>query len=459
MRQKSLVLIVLALTLSISTSGCIDLFHVPGVAVSPDGSRVYFLTEDPERSPFGQLVSAPLAGTIDQTLYANYDELPSAFATHSTTGEVAFMHTNPVTHRTMLEIFNPADGSTRTLITPETFGIGGVGTMMKYSPDGSHLALTLLALPPDLAPETLNAEESELTDEQIAAMISRVYVVNIADASLTEIVPSVATSFNTLSWNASSTQIALNGGADTNGDGKIVIFPTDEPESGVTGDSTNIYVYDVAGNSLTQLTNGLYNYAPAFVGDMLYWVSLSSSHITNKRAKISTTEGILYTTANTITGIAPSPDGTKLAWAEAPGNGGNEELLPGLVYVADNNFANPILMAELPDHPVPDVPVWMPDGQSILITSTNAIAQLVNRYGTSDIHFDLSSTPEASVETETPVIATIVQINIVTGEATPIYTGPVGNSSAYAGTISLVSSDELENLIELEIGVGDTGTE
>lgn len=444
MRKKSLVFIFLALTLSITTSGCIDLFHVPGVAVSPDGSRIYFLGGDTESGSSGKLVSAPLGGTVDQTLFeGTEDNAASAYAVSPTTGEVAFVRSGSVAGGTLIEIFNPADGSTRTLIGADAFGIVGIGTMMKYSPDGSRLALTLLALPPDVTPESLNAEESELTDEQIAAITYRAYVVDVAGASLTEIVPSAPTAFNTLSWNASGTQVALNGWTDSNGDGKIVIFPTDDPEEGVVGDGTNVFVYDVAGNSISQVSNSLYNYAPTFVGDNLYWVG---ADMVTEQIGIMSTEGIPYSSTNTITGIAPSPDGSKVVWAETQDNDSGEEQLPGLVYIADSNFANATLLAELPLNALPDVPVWMPDGQSILVTSTSVISQMITGFTASfSFSTDTESTPEASVESDV-VPPSVVQVNIATGEVTPVYTGAIANSSVYAGLIGLVASGALDEM-------------
>ena len=451
MRKKSLVFIFLALTLSITTSGCIDLFHVPGVAVSPDGSRIYFLEGDTEGSSSGQLVSAALGGAADQILYAGTeDDAASAYAIHPVTGEVAYVRSGPASGCTSIEIFNHADSSTRTLIGPEAFGLIGIGTMMQFSPDGSHLALTLLALPPEVTPESLSAEDSELTDEQLAAITYRAYVVNVADASLTEIVPGAPTAFNTLDWNASGTQVALNGWTDAIGDGKVVIFPTDDPEEGVAGDSTNIYVFDVAGNSVSQVSSGLYNYAPTYVGDALFWVGVDAA---TEMVSIMATEGSPYSTANTITGIAPSPDGTKVVWGESQSTGDSEEQLPGLVYIADSNFANPSLLAELPTNALPDVPIWMPDSQSILVTSTSIISQMVTGFTASfSVSTDGESTPEASVESQTPAIPTVVQINIATGEITPVYSGVVANSGIYAGIIGLAASGVLDDMM------GGTGT-
>ena len=446
MRKKSLVFIFLAVTLSITTSGCIDLFHVPGVAVSPDGSRIYFLEGDIEGSASGQLVSAALGGVADQILYAGTEnDAASAYAIHPVTGEVAYVRSGPEAGGTSIEIFNPADSSTRTLIGPEGFGLIGIGTMMQFSPDGSRLALTLLALPPDITPESLNADESELTDEQLAAITYRAYMVNIADASLTEIVPGAPTAFNTLDWNTSGTQVALNGWTDANGDGKVVIFPTDEPDNGIAGDSTNVFVYDVAGNGLTQVSNGLYNYAPTYVGDALYWVGADTA---TEMVSIMSSEGSPYSTSNTITGIAPSPDGSKIVWTETQSSDDSEEQLPGLVYIADGNFANPALLVELPTIGLPDVPAWMPDSQSILVTSTSIISQMITGFTASfSVSTDGESTPEASVESETPAIPTVVQINIATGEITTIYSGAVVNSSIYAGLIGLVASGALDDLM------------
>ncbi len=446
MRKKSLVFIFLAVTLSITTSGCIDLFHVPGVAVSPDGSRIYFLEGDIEGSASGQLVSAALGGAADQILYAGTEnDAASAYAIHPVTGEVAYVRSGPEAGGTSIEIFNPADSSTRTLIGPEAFGLIGIGTMMQFSPDGSRLALTLLALPPDITPESLNADESELTDEQLAAITYRAYMVNIADASLTEIVPGAPTAFNTLDWNASGTQLALNGWTDANGDGKVVIFPTDDPDNGIAGDSTNVFVYDVAGNGLTQVSNGLYNYAPTYVGDALYWVGVDTA---TEMVSIMSSEGSPYATTNTITGIAPSPDGSKIVWAETQNSDDSDETLPGLVYIADGNFANPALLVELPTIGLPDVPVWMPDSQSILVTSTSIISQMITGFTASfSVSTDGESTPEASVESETPAAPSVVQINIATGEITTVYSGVVANSGIYAGIIGLAASGALDDLM------------
>ena len=65
---------------------------------------------------------------------------------------------------------------------------------------------------------------------------------------------------------------------------------------------------------------------------------------------------------------------------------------------------------------------------------------------------DGESTPEASVESQTPAIPTVVQINIATGEITPVYSGVVANSGIYAGIIGLAASGVLDDMM------GGTGT-
>ncbi len=449
MRKKSLVFIFLALTLSITTSGCIDLFHVPGVAVSPDGSRIYFLEGDGEGSASGQLVSAPIGGSIDQTLYAgSKDDSASAFAVNPVSGEVAYVRSGLETGGTKLEIFNPADGSTRTVLDVNVFGVTAIGTMMQYSRDGSRIALTVMTLPGDITPDMLNDEEFEMSDEQIAATQYRAFVVNVADGSLTEIVSGVPTAFNTLSWNASGTQIALNGWTDGNGDGKIVILPTEDPESGVVGDGTAVYVYDLAANSLTEVSVGKFNYAPTYAGDQLFW---ASADLATEMVNLMNTDGMVYSTINTISGIGVSPDGTRLAWSENQ-DSDSEEQLPGLVYISDTSFANPTLVVEMADNQLPDAPVWLSDGQTILVGATSVIAQMVMSF-TASFSFSTDGTEsssEGSVTSDSSFGTSVVAVNVNTGEITPVYSGPIVNSSMYAGLIGLVASGVLDEMAGAE---------
>jgi hypothetical protein len=317
-----------------------------------------------------------------------------------------------------------------------------LGTMLQYSPDASRIAFTAVTLPPDIAPADLDAEDSELTPEQLAAIKFKAYVVNAGDGTITEIVAPTEVAFNTLDWNQSGTQIALNGWSDDNGDGQVIVFPDSESEE--FSDLTQVYVYDVAANSTTQLTSGGINFAPTYAGDSLLWIGFD---IANEMAVIQNESGTLYSSPNQVTGFAVSPDGTQVAWVESQSDTETEENLPGLLYVAGADFANPRLVAELADILLPDAPVWLPDGQSVLVTSTSLIAALVTGFTASfSVSFDTESTPEASSETTTPSIPSVVQVNLQSGEVTPIYTGTVLNSSIFSVIVGLITSGVLEDL-------------
>lgn len=449
MRKKSFLFLILAVTLSITTSGCVDLFQVPGVAISPDGSRIYFLespaptTGDEESSTSsGNLVSAPLGGGIDTLILPSVEsEGATAFGVNPVTGEIAFVKYTEA-NGSSVEIYNPADASTRILVGPEAFGNFVLGTMLQYSPDGTQLAFTAFTLPPDVALEDLDAEDSELTDEQLAAIKFKAYIVNASDGTLTEIVATPEAAFNTLDWNQSGTQIALNGWSDNNGDGRIIVFPDSESEE--FSDLTQVYLYDVAANSTTQLTSSGINFAPTYAGDSLLWIGFD---IANEMAVIQNESGTLYSSPNQVTGLAVSPDGTQVAWVESQSDTESEENLPGLLYVAGEDFASPRLVAELPNILLPDVPVWLPDSQSVLVTSTSLLAALVTGFTASfDMSFGTESTPEVEVEDNSLSIPSVVQVNLQSGEVMPVYSGTILNSSVYSGLIGLIASGVLEDL-------------
>jgi hypothetical protein len=452
-RKKWFVMLALALTLSLAASGCIDLFSVPGVAVSPDGTRLYFLSGEDEGQ--GALVAAPLGGAIDATLFAGSEnDTASAFGVNPVTGEIAYIRTSE-TGGTSLEIYSPADGSTRQLLGPAAFGAIGIGTLLRYSPDGGNIGVTMVMLPPDIRPTDLQSEKTNVTPEQLAQVRNIAYVVDVNAAALTAISNPESEGATTLAWSPSGSLVAYSAWVDANGDGTIVTFPAVDQMTGDTGDQTHVFLHDLTTGATTALEMAAYDYAPVFLSnDALAYVAVDpmSQQFTIKVFDLA--DGVssaVYQTANLIPGVALSPAGDRVAWIESPSDmeSSGDEQSPSFLYVAGADFSNPRQVKAITEVMLPDAPIWLPDGQSVLVMTTNLFAGLLSSFTASiDLSFSTDSmgeaTPEVSVDMALPPV---LKVNVDTGETTTVYEGLILNSNSYSSVIGLTASGALEDMM------------
>ncbi len=388
------------------------------------GQRSYFL-EDMSRSLAPSLVGAPLGGSVDQMIAPVSDtELPTAFGANPVTGELAYVK-NDLSSGISIEVYNPADGSTSQLVTAESFGKSGTGMMLQYSPDGTHLALTVATLPPDVDPTTLDEQSTPFTEEQLAQIYYEAYVVDAVTGMLTPIRPPNPLAFQMLDWNQSSNRVALNGWSDDNGDGRIHMFP--DPTTRNFPDLTQIYEYEVATDTLTQVTTSELNYAPTYVGDELYWLQFDQ---TRNIGIIKLKPGSVYGTPNILIGMAASPDNTQLAWIELPTNEDHTAVTaPPLLQVASAPFNEPATLMEFSAMVVPDQPKWTPDGLAVLVGSTNLLDIKAN---------ELAATYGVAVNREEQGPPRVVQVEVATGAVSMVYVGPITNSSNYGTMMALI---------------------
>lgn len=396
-------------------------------------SRTYFL-EDLNNWNAPNLVGSSLGGSVDQMIYpASDDGIPTAFGANPTNGDIAYVKNNR-TDGLSIEVFSPEERSTVELVPPDAFGTTGVGIMLQYSPDGSYLALTAATLPTGIAPIDVYSEDTKFSEEQLAEIHYNAYVVNTSDGTMTQILGPQEVAFQMVDWNQSSSKVALNGWTDDNGDGKINMYP----DKGTTqfSDSTQIYTYDVATNTTTQISTAELNYAPTYIGDQLFWLNFDR---TRNIGIIKLEPGSVYGTPNVIIGMAASPDNTQVAWIELPMNEDRTAVTGSPILqvagTALEDFHEPRTVAELPDMIVPDAPKWTSDGQSVLIGSANWLNGMSG---------DLSQTFGVTLPGEPTDVPTVLKVDVASGQITPIYTGNIVNSSNWAGRMSLIASGVLE---------------
>lgn len=477
MISKKMVILALGLLLVLTTAGCFDLFDVPGVALSPDGSQVYFLSGttsslDEDNPSSTTLSSVSINGgeaTSIQT--AQGDDVVSAFAVNPTNGDVAYLYTTAADGpRLMLY----SGGSSRELVGKDILGNVAIGTMMKFSPDGSRLALTMLQFPADITPSMMEDDDNELTPEQLAAMHFPLLLVNVADGSVITVNDVEAQRANTLAWSPSGNYLAYNAWLDSNGDGKVATMPNPASmREGVVdengnapdpGDTSHVFVYDVGAGTSTDISSNGINYAPVFISDNeVAYVSLvvGAAPSGEEKAKpaimaydvSSGASRNAYEGNSQALGIAVSADRQQIAWIESSeseadaASGEGDEDAPNLLFISGPNFENPRQVAVLPsDFGIPDVPVFTPDGQSLIISATSFLSATLAQF-TGGFDFpDPDADPNAATAIPAPTGQPIIKIDIATGASTEVYRGDLLNSSMFASIFSLASTGALDNL-------------
>jgi len=462
--KKHLLLVVAALFLVFS-AGCIDLLAVPGIALSPDGTRIYFLGGD-----FSALSSADSSNTTLSLTAVNLGDGSSqviasgddntfvnAFDVNPTNGEVAYMMASKAGEVSIM--LYGADGSSRPLTSGNPFGGLTLGTMMEFSPDGSKLALTGLLFPPEMTPDMLS-DSSELTPEQIAQIKNVVWVINVGDGSVKTISNPDTERANTLAWSPNGNLIAFNAWVDTNDDGKISsgggFSIPGMSAGGTTGsDFSEIRLYDVGSGSTTTIASTGLSFAPTFFNDTtVAYISLdASTAMSGGNVVISTADVAsgqstpFYQSNSLITGIRVSPDGSQVAWAEMDSSGAasssSGEMPPSKIFVSPVASASPNQVAELASAFLVDTPVWTPDNKGLLVASTNIFSSLIGGMMSSFSSMDPSATPA----TDAPQGQQVIRIDLESGKTMAVYEGGMLNSGLFASVMSLAELQELGSMM------------
>ncbi|MBZ0306274.1 MAG: hypothetical protein K8I82_09425 [Anaerolineae bacterium] len=462
MSKKHLLIVAFSLVMVFSLSGCLDLLGVPGVAVSPDGTTLYFLEggfaeEDGSSSlVFSSAVlnSAPVA--IGNSI--------GNFAVNPVTGEAVYNAFDEATETSSIMIVDSA-GNSRTLVAPDASPNRLIVTMMDFSNDGSKLAMTAVSIPPEVDLNTLDSEDP-IPPEVIALIKSIVYLVDPASGTLTPISNPDTQWANTLNWSPNGQLLAYNAWADTNGDGRIDTLGglggMMSGEMSGASDLSQIHIYSVADGSTTTVSSTAAVYSPVFLSDsQLGYMSADMAMMMfggglgiDVYDIASGTSSQVYQASGQIMGMALSPDGTQVAWtqlsAEATsgamgGESGDSENAPAELYIADTTFASPRLIATLPnDFGLMDAPVWMPDGSGVFITSTSIFASVISSLGSmfSDMGESFNVTPEPGTE-EVPT-QTITYVRISDGSTMVVYEGTLMNGSFVASVLSMSGMSELD---------------
>jgi hypothetical protein len=462
--KKHLLLVITALLL-VSMAGCIDLLAVPGIALSPDGTRIYFLggdfnamSGDSDSDSTLSLTAVNLGDGSSQVIASSTDtSFVGAFDVNPTNGDLAYMVASDSSEVSIM--IQGADGSSRSLTAPGAFGGLALGTMMEYSPDGSQIAVTGLLFPPEMTPDMLENSE-ELTPEQIALIKNVAWIINAGDGSVRLISNPDAERANTIAWNPASNRVAYNAWVDTNGDGKISTgggfgIPGMTPAGATGSDFSEIRLYDVGGGSTTTIASTGLSFAPTFFNDnTLAYISLDAStamaggEVTIFTADIGSGQSTpFHSSSSLITGIRVSPDGTQVAWAELDSGGAasssSGEMPPSHIFVSPVGSAAPNQVAELPGAFLVDTPVWTPDNKGLLISSTNIFSSLIGGMMSGFSSLDPSATPVAGL----PQGQQVTRIDLESGKTIAVYEGGMLNSGLFASFIGLAELEEMGGMM------------
>ncbi|MEO8611718.1 MAG: hypothetical protein ABI690_27715 [Chloroflexota bacterium] len=471
--RKHLLLVIAALFM-VFAAGCVDLFAVPGVAVSPDGGTIYFLGGDfslsggDNSSSVLSLSSANVSdGTSKVIVQGDDSSLISAFAVNPTNGEVAYVMTTKA-GESGISIYG-TDGSSRQLAGKDAFGGLMTGTMMAFSKDGSKIALTGLLFPPEVTPAMLEDSGSDkLTPELMAKIKNVAWLINVADGSVKTISNPDTERANTIAWSPSGNLIAFNTWVDTNGDGTVSSagisgIPGMSAAAPTTSDLSEVHIYDVgSGNTVKVQGTGL-AFGPVFFSDSTVgYVSGDAMSLMGGGAGGSAGFSIatadvgsgastpFYSGSNLITGVSVSPDGSQVAWAEVESSAasgaaasGSNNMPPAKIFVSPMGTAAAKQVAELNGMFLVDVPVWTPDGKALFVSSTNILASALGGLGS--MMTGMSTTTDATAEAPKPQQVTWVDVG--SGETKVVYEGGMLNSGMFASLMSIAGIQGLGSMM------------
>jgi len=440
MSKKSLFLAI-SLMMILATAGCFDLLAVPGVAVSPDGTQVYFVAPlSDKREDMARLTLYEISidgGTPQAITPPDTHSIVTAFTVNPTNGDLIYMETG---EKGTSHIVRYTDGNKEEIVSSDTFGTTAMGSMMQFSPDGSQIALAVLLLPPNLDTAVLN-NLTNATPDDLKGTQFRLYLVNASDGTLTPISDPDKERVNSVAWSPDGKLLAYTTWIDGNGDGTINTLPNIDSATLATdpGDRSQIRIYDMASGKTTPIDSTMLDYSPVFTSDttLAYASTDVTAILTGGEQNImvydlaSETSESVYSTSGLITGLALSPDGSQVVWAESgaalPSAGGSPA---NQVYIAGTDFQNPRSVTELSnDSGIPDVPVWTPDGKAVLMSTTSIVSTIMKQA--------LSNASSSKAE---PTPQRLIRVAIEDGSQTTLYEGLMGNGNIFTTIFGFVIS-------------------
>ncbi|HLA42399.1 MAG TPA: hypothetical protein VJZ27_03125, partial [Aggregatilineales bacterium] len=281
MPKKRILLMMVIVLVTFTTAGCIDLFYIPGIGVSPDGSQLYFLQPfdltGESSSNEVQFASAPFNGTSTPIM-----EAFGAFTVNPASGAVVFSSGLQEGEIDQTFLMKYEDGEARLFVGPEAFaGNNFLATQLKYSRDGSRLAMTGILAPPEADLDVLGDSES-FDPTQLGLFDSVVYLVDVNSGALTLVSDPEAAWANTLDWSPDGRYIAYNGWLDSNADGLIStgggFASMAGGNTGGVSDGSQIHIYDTSSGETTNIDGAGTAYAPTWVSNnQLAYVEVDSS--------------------------------------------------------------------------------------------------------------------------------------------------------------------------------------
>jgi Tol biopolymer transport system component len=449
MLHKRLITGLIAVVLSISLSGCFDLFGLPNTSVSGNGEWIAVIDGsfiDEESSLIAINVNTQETVTID---IEGQEEI--AFDWHPDGQQLAFYSSitddDGDVGSASLSLVN-VDAPTEFTTIVEDLGELFV-TQLAFSPDGSQLAFSALSGPTEL--EISTTPDLESGDEDTAEPLelsSALYVVDIESGEVTQLTDENELFVSVIDWSPDSEKIAFTAWNDGNADGTI-----DFSGAGLEdfpGDIVSVYYYDTASDSVNRVTtDASLGLSPSWLNDnTIVYSELSVMGLASESPDALSISAydvdaqasrVIASGSDIGTGtfaVSASPMGDRIAFvgleldAEgaagiAPDDGEEAPPQPGFVFVMDADGSNIQQVLEVPapegidGDVLLDTPVWSNDGETLYITAGNPLSGFGNIFSAG---FEDESAPQ-------PEAIPVYAVDIATpGEATVLYENAISSA-------------------------------
>lgn len=436
MLHKRLMTGLLAVLMSVSLTGCFDLFGLPNTSVSSNGEWLAFLTGSFEETEDWSLTAVNVE-TQEQVVFDIEGADEGAFDWHPDGEQLAFFSAISDEESNVeaagLYLANVASPTEVTTITEDLENV--FVTQLAFSPDGTQLAFTALTSPQEgqLATDFGQGEGGEGDPLELDAAL---YLVNVETGEIRQVTDVERLFPSVLAWSPDSAKIAFTAWNDGNEDG-LIDFSGAGLES-FPGDTLGVYYYVIADDTVTRVSaESSLGLSPSWLNDNtiiyanLNFFGLSTNDpdaLSINSYDISTdTDSTIASGSMLGTGtlaVSASPMGDRIAFVglgleEAAGlEGGDEEEppQPGRIFVMDADGSNVEMVYEIAppegsDNDILlDVPVWSNDGSMLFISAGNpfgSLSTLFSGFGESD-DVAASIVPVTAVDLANPEEPTVL---------------------------------------------------
>lgn len=445
--KKRILLTVVFASFALTAGGCIDLTAVAGVAILPgDDHQVVFVEANPTLMDSGfanggtdRLVTMELTGGGTVAYYdAEFSGgFVTAFDTHPTDNAVAFVVTEDGIGMT---IKLAQDGSSTDVASFPLSDEQGLvfGTQLLFSPDGRYLAIALVEFPAEF---TFVQFETLGDMPELPAQLRFVaYLLDLTTSELTPLNDPTTEAVTTFVWSPAGTHLAYTAWVDTNADGRILVSAISGQEEITFVDLCQLRIREVATGAITPIASETVDVVPEFLeNDRLAYVAYDPviiEDLTGAAIHIyDLAEGadsiVRDVSTRLVSGIAVSPDNSRVAWVEytfAVVN--NDGLNYASLLLSDLSFTEPIEIEITELNGVVDVPVWIPDANGVLLTASGFGGTL------------LVSTDGPDEETDPN---TLVRVDLATGEQTVLSDHPLLNPSILSAAAGIYAANPEED--------------